>query len=236
MSVETDVIIATLSIAIPTIVAVILFLMGRSRKLITYKKLTEEALLSVSDELKNKLKIYYDSQLIENVHLFKLEIANSGTKEIQEKDYNEPITIFFGKTAKILSCEITEYKPLSFPITYEFDSSVIKLSKTLINPKEAVVIKTLVSKPEFYNVYGRIAGGKIKCVVPKTKSPDFPWYVLIGIAGLAIIGMTVSGFLGYYALAGFFMIMLFFPIGVAVLIVIAQFYWYLREKLQPNKS
>jgi hypothetical protein len=219
-----------LAIVVGTIVAVAIFLKSRSRKLVTYKVLTQENLLSISNELKNNVKIFYDSMQVENVTLFKIEIANSGTKEIKEKDYVEPISIFFGEESQILSIEITESKPHPFPMSLAVTVKVISLSKSVFNAGESITLKILVSNPSF-RVSGRIAGGKIQQIIPKNQSPNFPWYILFGATLVGLVGMIFSALFDLTTLGGLFVIILFFPIIILFTVAIYQVYTFAYSKL-----
>jgi hypothetical protein len=229
-----EITVAVMSVIIATIVAFLIFVKSRPRKLVTFRIVTQESLLSVSNELKDKLKIFYDSKEIANVNLFKIEITNSGNKEISEKNYIEPITIFFGNQSQILLADITEYKPTRFPISLSNDGKTIKFSKTLFNSGESFTVKTLVSNPEFYGVYGRIAGGKIQQTISKTESPNFPLYIIVSALLIGLIGVLLSGFMQNYALGGFFLIVLFAPIICLFLIAASQIFFYAQSKLSKR--
>jgi hypothetical protein len=181
------VLLTILGIIVAIAIPVVIYLKQRSRKLVSYKVLTQERLLSVSGELKDKTKIFYESKEVEDVTLYKIEICNSGNKEILEKDYIEPIGIFFGQNSKVLSSQITEVKPSHFEISATSSENKITLSKTMLNAGDSITLKTLVSKPEQYSVQGRIAGGKIEQSAPKHKSLKY--------AGL-IAGSLLIGYLG----------------------------------------
>ena len=225
-----------MEIVLTVTIPVILYLIGRSRKSVSYKVLTQERLISVSSKLKGKLKILYEEKEVEDVTLFVLEIANSGNKEILAKDYVEPIRIFFGSDSQILSSEITEYKPSHFKISATSDEKVITLSKEVLNAGDSITLKTLVSKPQFYNVSGKIAGGKIELSIPKTQTPDFWSKMGILILVISLIGMVVSYTYDQLLLAGFFALLFFSVVGLTALYFIAKLYVFINSKLRHRSN
>jgi hypothetical protein len=228
--------VAILGIVIPVSVAIVIYLKQRPRKVISFQKITEERLLSVSNELRDKLKIFYEDKLVEGVNLFKFEFSNSGNREILEKDYVKPISLFFGDNAHVLSVEITEIKPKSFEVSALTDGKVINLSKCVFNAGESITVKTLVSKPQFYSINGRIAGGKIEEFIPTTKKPDFWWKAGILVIFVSILGMFTSFGFNQLALGGLFFLMF---AGVAVMVAIifvAQFYVFISSRLHNRKN
>jgi hypothetical protein len=239
MSEVTDAVIIAvgiLGILIPAMVALVIYLKQRSRKLVTYKLLTFERLVSVSNKLKGKVKIFYDTKEVEDVSLFKIEIANSGNKEILADDYVQPISVSFGQDSQILSYEIVEIKPQPFDISPNLNGNIITFSKTVINSGESVTLKALVSKPGMvYYIGGRIAGGKIEQYFPTTQKPNFWWNTGLIIAILAIIGMFGSLGLNQIVLAGFFGLLFFGVVAMVVLYVFAQFYVFIKSKVYSQK-
>jgi hypothetical protein len=230
------VVVAVLAIIIGAMVAIFIYLKGRSRKLVSYKLLTEERLISISSELKDKLEIFYQSKKVEDVILFKIEIANSGNKEILETDYNEPITISFGVTSRILSCELNEFKPAYFNVSVTASEKIITLSKTLFNVGESLTVKALVSKPEFYSVKGRIAGGKIEQNIPKTQSPNFWWYIAGVIEIISLVGISISVRLNQVLIGEFFSLTFVIPIILIVIYVVLLFSSFIYSKFHHKTT
>ena len=221
---QLTLIVGILALVIGAIIPIVIYLKGRSRKLISYKVPTQEPLLSVSEELRDKLQIFYESKPVENVTLFKIEIINSGTEEISEQDYIEPITIFFGKKSQILSKEITEIKPSPFKISATLNKTtlnedVITLSKTMLNSGDSIKLKVFVTKSEFCNVSGRIAGGNIELDIPTTQTPNFWWKISVASMVSALAGTIISALFNQPILGGYFALIIIL-VGASVFLYV----------------
>jgi len=199
------ILLTVLGIIVAIAIPIIIYLKQRSSKLVSYKVLTQEQLLSVSGELKGKTKIFYESKEVENVVLFKIQIANSGNKEILEKDYVEPISISFGQNSQILSSEITEVKPSCFKISKTSSENEITLSRKVLNAGDSITLKALVSKPEFYSIQGRIAGGRIEQRTPKHTSLKLLGLVIAVSILVGYVMGKISTFLNMNWFVGLFL-------------------------------
>ena len=83
------------------VVSVIIYLKQRQRRSLSYEIVSATPLLSVEEDIKKDLQISYKGKPVEQVHLVMIKILNSGSLPIPSKDYEQPITISFGKQAKI---------------------------------------------------------------------------------------------------------------------------------------
>jgi hypothetical protein len=153
------VILAVVAIIVGAIVAIVIYLKERSRKIFSFKLLSVTPLLSVNEELRGKVKITYESKPVEDVNLVLIEFINSGNEEILDTDYIEPITVSFGNESQILLSEVVEVKPSPFKIYANTDGRLVTLSKTTLNAGDCVTVKALVTKLESVSVNGRITGG-----------------------------------------------------------------------------
>jgi hypothetical protein len=95
---------------------------------------------------------------VDSLTLLILEFSNSGNLEIEEKDYNTPISVDFGDSAEILSAKVLEQFPGDLDIKLNNDKSLIKIKESLMNQGDYFRIHVLVSQYHHYSVQGRIAG------------------------------------------------------------------------------
>lgn len=169
--------------------SIYLFILQKNKKALSYRIITETALLTVNEEIKGKLKIVYENVPVQDVHLLVMKIENSGNVPITSSDFEEPLTFSFGETTQILSAETTDVVPRTLkPIISIKDSNKIILEPTLLNGKDNFVVKLLLAQ---YNKYilpeARIIGvGEIR------KSVDISRQVTI-FAGV-IGGIALNGF------------------------------------------
>jgi hypothetical protein len=154
------------------------------KKLILYTVLSKDELLNITnEEVKQHIQVIYrnsnQSDVIENLYLFKIRFFNAGNVETRIDDFNAPITVEFGEGARILGVNIIERCPRNLQITPNwastgleqlsrlFDGQPVLLDKieippVALNPKDSFLISALVTQPKTTIVSGRVLGGKFK--------------------------------------------------------------------------
>src|SRR2546425_10907232 len=88
------------------LIAIIVTLTQRYRKEIVYDIISDTPILSIKEEVKNRVKVLFDDKPMTNARLIILRIWNSGNVPIIPSDYIEPITLNFGADAEILDADI----------------------------------------------------------------------------------------------------------------------------------
>ncbi|NES20975.1 MAG: hypothetical protein F6K41_19090 [Symploca sp. SIO3E6] len=99
------------------------------------------SLLSVSDEIRNELKIIYAGETANSVFLFNLEVFNSGTLSIG----SQPIRIRLDSEAKIVGYNLKTTPEVGFGEIKELSRSQggLDLSVELLNPQDRVYIELI---------------------------------------------------------------------------------------------
>jgi|GEM_PF-2784537 hypothetical protein len=139
------------------ILALIPLIKGRSKRSLSYKK----QIMTEPKFKKNEgaLKKIYQSNRRKSVYLAIIKVINSGNQPITESDYGEPITLSFGKNAKVLFSEIANTTPKNFqPLLRYSDGKTVELLPFLFNPKESFTIKAIVHNLDSISFNCRIAG------------------------------------------------------------------------------
>jgi hypothetical protein len=141
------------------ILSLIPLIKDRSKRSLSYKKqIITEPKFKKSD---GALKKIYQSNKRKSVCLAVIKVLNSGNQPITESDYSEgkPITLSFGKNAKVLFSEIANTKPKNFQPTLRYsDDKSVELLPVLFNPKESFTIKALVHNFDSISFNCRITG------------------------------------------------------------------------------
>lgn len=131
----------------------------QNRKEITYSVISATSILSVHEEIKGKIEVLYDGKPVDNVRLIILGIWNSGNIPILPSDYLEPIRLDFGKETEILDVQILETTPSNMNVSLKWDNEIVKLEPFLLNKKEVVNFKVLLSQfNDEIHLYARIIG------------------------------------------------------------------------------
>src|SRR5437763_1422181 len=66
-----------------------------TRKELSYQIISDASIVSIDDELKDKIAILFEGTHLNNMRLLVLKIWNSGNIAIKRDDYDEPISIAF---------------------------------------------------------------------------------------------------------------------------------------------
>ena len=155
--------------------SVYLFILQRKKKSLSYQVLSSTDLLTVNEEIKGKIKILYEEIPIQNVSLIILRIINDGNLPITSSDFERPISFSFGSESSILSAEIIDKSPSTLKPDLKPDTSQIGLIPVLLNNKDSITVKLLVSgfagriEPD-----ARIVGvGEIKRIVDKSSNWEY---------------------------------------------------------------
>lgn len=182
-------------VIIAAIIAIWIYLLQRKTKRLSYNILASNELLTASEEIRGRIKILFDKKTVQNVHLLVLQITNDGNVPILPSDFYEPIKISFRDGTKILGAEITSHFPDSFQPELLIDGNSLSIVPTLINSRDALNIKFLLSQySNGMKIGGRIAG--IKQITAGNAIPFwsrmFYWsgrFALISI----IVGIIIEG-------------------------------------------
>lgn len=136
-------------IAIVTIiVSIAIYFKQRNRKRLSYEILSNTALLSVEEEVKNEIQLSYKGKAIEGVKLVVLRIFNSGNVPVVSTDYEKPISIEFGTETRVLTAEVIKKSPPNLQSTISIEDHVVTLYPALLNPADSITTKMLVTKYE----------------------------------------------------------------------------------------
>lgn len=183
--------------SIGTIAAIIITVVLRRRKELSFKIITFSSLISVDNVLEDTVKILFQGNPIEDLHLIILRFTNSGNLPIKSTDFKKPLGFSFGENSWVLECNIIDKNPQSLEPVVEKRKNGVIISPLLLNPKDSVKIKLLVSKPETVIQTGRIVGiHQVTKKIHRNRKLD-----ALGIV-LVIIGMITSVYATYIVHSG----------------------------------
>lgn len=107
-------------------------------------------LLTIAEEVKGKIKVFYEDKPVENLYIVILELYNNGRKSILPEHFLDPIRFVFSKGSKILTTEVINSTPIDLKskiiVNIEVDSFTI--DPTLINQNDKMKFKVLVENSE----------------------------------------------------------------------------------------
>ena len=169
-------------------ISYILYRKQSQKKALEYEIISSTPLLSIGEEVKGKLEIFFNRERVKQVHLIQVRIINSGNTPILTNDFKRPVSVSFGEEAQILTAEVAEVNPDGLDVSTKIEDGEIVLVPTLLNQGDSVRLKMLISSfGGQIAVDGRIVGVKDICEIPERT------------AQLALL-MIVSCFMGAFGL------------------------------------
>lgn len=170
------------------IILVISLFINRKKKVLSYKIISNNLLITNSDDI----KIFYSNKEINNIYEVIIEINNAGNNEIKPDDYGKNISIVFDESINILSAIIKEKYPDDLDIDLDIKDNKVLLDKILLNKNDRFIIqfkltsKSNLSKIENIQVSARIVGFKIKEKKPIYFSSFWSniYYLIINCIGI----------------------------------------------------
>jgi hypothetical protein len=204
------------------IVAIFAYLRRNKNKSLSFRIINIIPLLNFRKEAKDKIKIFYEGQVVENVTVSLFQFVNTGNAEILESDFQLPISINFKKENRVLMAEVIESKPANLQLSITTNDNVVSLKPDLLNAKDSFTVKILTAK--FFNKVNldyRIVGVPvIKEINPKLTGSNLfissyflAMFLIVGGAlgygsiksdiflGIVIIGIIIMGIDGVYMTA-----------------------------------
>lgn len=126
-----NILLATLAVIVPII---LLFISQRKKKL-SCKFHPFFSLVDVRNEIKDKIKIFYNDELAENLSMRKVTIKNSGNLSIRKEDIIKPLEFVFQNHIKIMDFSITELKEdgIEIELKHNADTNSVQCSFDLLN-------------------------------------------------------------------------------------------------------
>ena len=139
----------------------------RNQKEIMYQVISDVPIANINKAVIDKVEIRFDGKPVTDLRLLVINLWNSGDIAVKPEDFVEPIKFEFeGRT--VVSTEILNMEPENIIdpkdaktfITSDLAST--KLSRFLLNPKELISLKVLLTGPrEKVRGTARISDGKI---------------------------------------------------------------------------
>lgn len=150
-----------LATILSVIAMILIYRAQRKIKNLSYEIISNTQLLGVEAEMQGKVKILYNDEEVNSVHLLTLKFTNFGNQSITSSDYERHLSVVFDSNSKILTHDIIDQEPNNLGVTSEVDFNKISLNKVLMNSKDSFSLKTLISNYDgLPTVDGRITGVK----------------------------------------------------------------------------
>ena len=157
--------IGALIAVVTVVISIIIYFKQRNCKKLSYEILSNTAIMSTEEKIKDDIQLSYKGKVVKDVKLLVLRIFNSGNLPVVSADYEKPISIEFGKETRVLTAEVIKKSPDNLQSTISIENQVVTLYPALLNTEDSITIKMLVTKYEKeLQVNSRIIGlGELSC-------------------------------------------------------------------------
>jgi len=141
------------------IVTLIQIYLQRRPKRLSYRIVNASPVVSIKDKTDKKLTILYDGKEAGEVDVVIIKIVNSGKRTINKTDFEKPVTIVPPPETSILTANLIQSEPKGIEVKYTTDKSGVTIEPLMLNPKDSLVFKLVVSNFEGgIGVHTRIIG------------------------------------------------------------------------------
>ncbi|MBU7047991.1 MAG: hypothetical protein HXS54_16250 [Theionarchaea archaeon] len=142
------------------IVTICLYILGQKKKELGYEILENLSLVSVEEDVKDRIELYFDKKKVSDVSLILFRVINTGNIPITKNDFEKPIVVSFGDNARILEISTEKTEPQNLEVEFKLKESSMEIDPALFNPKDYVIFKVLAGQCEGVNMITRIVGVK----------------------------------------------------------------------------
>jgi hypothetical protein len=213
-----------------------------NRKEIAYEVRTDTPIVSINEEVKDRIKIEFDGQPVEAMSLLNLKVWNAGDVSVKTDDYVDPLTFTFAGR-KVLDVSILSMEPENLIKAEDLkkfleankplqshEKETIELPKFHLNSKkrtgleDTLTLKVLLSGSKgSIKVEGRIDDGKIIYFDPNNQ-PVSIWLV-VSIFGTIILSLPVLFLIGILVHSSGLTSITSDLSFIVILTIIALIYW-----------
>ena len=177
-------------------VSLIIYYRQRTKKLLSCELLTNSPVVSVTDVMKDRIKITLDGMEVSDIRLVVLRVINDGNLPIQPSQFEGAVLISLGEGTTILSFEVLEKQPENlspYISSQSSDSANLLIKPLLLNVGDWFTIRLLATGfRSRVAVDARVSGIKQIAVQPAyltLSAPDLLWLLALGGVLVALLGV-----------------------------------------------
>jgi hypothetical protein len=128
------------------LIAVIIAVITRRKKSLSFAVITNEPIFTVSQEVKSRTRIAVDGVPVENGRLLVIGVLNDGNVPIAPTDFERPLTFSLGEADVVVSAEVSKKHPQSLKPEITSGSNFVGIKPLLMNPGDAFLLKLVVDQ------------------------------------------------------------------------------------------
>lgn len=193
-----------LTICLAAVGIMVMYNLQKRKKNLTCIKYPFLSLIDVRGGIRDKIRIYYAKDLVENLSRMKVKVKNRGNIPIRQDKIVKPLEFDFGENLKVIDYYVSDIDPkprgINVELKYDTKSNLIKCCFDLLNQKDEFTIEFLCSGvgKEYPEINARIEGIKQVDVITIDEE---------GVESMNRLGnfyMTVGVLLLIYAIISYF--------------------------------
>jgi hypothetical protein len=135
--------ISSLLAALAIIVPIILYTLSKQKKGLICRLYHALSLVDVRTEVRDKIKIYYNENLVENLSRMIVKIRNNGNLPIRKKDIVKPLSFNFGENLSVIDYSVINTEPKGITVSLESnaENNLISCFFDLLNPSDELTLQ-----------------------------------------------------------------------------------------------
>ena len=103
-------------------VPLVVYKLSKRKKKLTCILFPSLSLVDIRTEVKDRIKIYYDEKLVENLSMTKVKIRNNGNLPIRREDIIKPLKFEFGENLNLIDFSLIDTEPEGITVKLESNS------------------------------------------------------------------------------------------------------------------
>lgn len=132
----------------------------RSQKNLSYRIVHHPPLVTKREETEGTIEIFYNKRPVESVRIVVVEFFSLGGKEIEAKDFAEPLQIRFDAGTELFEVNVYEHFPASLKPEVTVEKEIVTIKPMLFNTGDRFSVKIVLAekKQPSINLTSRISG------------------------------------------------------------------------------
>jgi len=124
--------------------SVAIYRLQKLNKRLYYEIISRTTLLTVREELENKVQVLYEGSPVQSLTVFLVRVWNAGSEPIKSSDFERPLSFAAVEPAQILTVVTTAVLPESLTPELFFEAHSLTVAPMLLNPGDSLTLKVLV--------------------------------------------------------------------------------------------
>lgn len=124
--------------------SIAIYRLQKLNKRLAYEIVSRANLLTVREELENKVQVLYDGGPVRSLTVFLIRVWNAGSEPIRSTDFERPLSFSAVAPAQILTAATTKVLPESLTPELVFGAHSLTVTPMLLNPGDSLTLKVLV--------------------------------------------------------------------------------------------